>query len=49
MIDYDVKTWCLNIYIYIEEFDGKRKKCGKIHGMNNINDVNMDFIYNYIH
>ena len=46
-IGYEVNIWCLNIYI--DEYDWKRKNYSKIHDMNNINDVNMDFIYNYIH
>ena len=27
----------------------KREKCGKQHDMNNVNNVNIYFIYNYIH
>ena len=46
-VDYKVNIWCLNICV--DEYDGKRKKCSKIYDMNNVNDVNMDFICNYIH
>ena len=44
MVDYEVNVWCLNICV--DEDDGKKKKCGKIHDMNNVNDINMDFICN---
>ena len=47
MIDHDMNIWCL--IICIDKFDGKRKKCGRIHDMNKVNNVNIDFICNYIY
>ena len=46
-IGYEVNIWCL--IICIDEYNWKRKNCSKIHDINNINDINIDFICDYIH
>ena len=41
--------WEIGINHSFERIMAKREKCDKQHDINNVNNVNIDFIYNYIH
>ena len=41
--------WEIGMKYSFEIIMVKREKCGKKHDMNNVNNVNIDFIYNYIY